>query len=141
MKLYLASSWANSYAILDFAKFFRLKGHEVYAFPEHVFGNFTFNWTDIINPNDDGITCLKYWQAKQAFASDKKHMDWADACILFLPAGRDSHLEGGYIKGRGGKLFIVGAFPKGEFSNTYQFADGLFRLTELNKLLEVLNNG
>ena len=135
MKLYLASSWKNAEAVLLLAELFRENRHEVYAFPEHIYGNFTFNWPDIANAEDDGITCLSYWQSQKAFESDKWSMDWADACILLLPAGRDSHIEAGYIKGRGGKLFIIGEFPKGEFSNTYHFADGLFRLSEVDKLI------
>ncbi len=140
MRLYIASSWRNANAVNRFAELFRLWGHEVYSFAEVAPGNVIFNWTDIVSPDDDGITCLKYPQSIEAHKSDKYSMDWAEACILILPAGKDSHLEAGYIKGQGKKLFILGCFTKGEFSNQYHLADGLFRLSEIDNLKMVLND-
>jgi hypothetical protein len=46
--------------------------------------------------------------------------------VLILPSGKSSHLEAGYAKGCGKKLYIIGGFVKGEFETMYGFADGMF---------------
>jgi len=140
-KIYTASSWKNEVFVVTFARMLRSWGHEVYCFAEHGECQVEFNWKDIIDPRDDGITALDYDVSKRAFAIDKKHLDWCDTCILINPAGRDSHLEAGYCKGQGKLLLIIGDFPAGEFQNMYHLADGLFRIESLgfNALREALN--
>lgn len=140
MKIYTASSWKNESIVKMYADLFRNWGHEDYCFAEVCENQHIFNWGDVVTPDDDGITCLDTDDSKKVFAVDKKHLDWANCCILFNPCGRDAHLEAGYIKGQGKKLFIVGVWPKGEFSNMYHLADGLFRADKLGMdcLREVL---
>ncbi|KKK63940.1 hypothetical protein LCGC14_2989230 [marine sediment metagenome] len=44
--------------------------------------------------------------------------------LIGLTAGKSTHLEAGYAKGKGKKLIIYsGKFPKGEFDVMYGFAD------------------
>ena len=127
-KIYIASSWKNEAHVKDLSNLFREWGHEVYCFAEPGEGQHIFEWSNAVTPQDDGITCLDTDDSRWAFASDKKHLDWANCCILLNPCGRDAHLEAGYMKGQGKKLYIVGSFPDGEFSNMYHLADGLFRI-------------
>jgi len=98
-------------------------------------------WRDVTTQDDDGITCLDNDQSRTAFKSDKDGMDWAECCIMLNPSGRDAHLEAGYMKGQGKLLYIVGDFPKGEFSNMYHLADELFRYESysINWLQKVLS--
>lgn len=142
MKIYTASSWKNEGLVKTLAKMLRSWGHEVYCFAEDGDGQVIFNWQDVITPDDDGITCLDTDMSRGAFAVDKKGMDWAECCILINPCGRDAHLEAGYMKGCGKKLFILGDWPKGEFSNMYHLADGHFRFESsgFNALREKLQN-
>ena len=58
---------------------------------------------------------------------------------MVLPSGKNAHLEAGYAKGIGKKLFVYGDFTSGEFDVMYGFADGLFRSSELDGLIKVLN--
>lgn len=127
-KIYTATSWKNEVIIRDLAIIFRDWGHEVYCFAEQK--ETTFNWQDIVTPCDDGITALKTDLSRRAFELDYKHMEWADTCILLLPSGRDSHIEAGFIKGRGGRVYILGVWKPGEYSLTYHIADGLIRINE-----------
>ena len=130
MKIYLASSWKNEPLVLQLAKLFRAWGHWAYCFAEHTDNAVIFHWDEVMSPDDDGITCLDTDYSRGAFANDKAGIDEADCCILLNPSGRDAHLEAGFMKGQGKLLFIIGEFPKGEFSNMYHFADGLFRLDD-----------
>lgn len=141
MKLYTASSWKNENLVKDVAEMLRAWGHEVYCFCEDGAGQHIFEWGNVITPDDDGITCLDTADSRLAFKIDKNGLDWAEGLILINPCGRDAHLEAGYMKGKGGKLFIMGTFPRGEFSNMYHFADGLIRIDDpfsLNYLREQL---
>ena len=81
----------------------------------------------------DGISIMRTKEVQRAFAEDKKWIDWADAVIMLLPCGKSAHLEAGYAKGHGKKLYIIGEFPKGEFDVMYGFADRLYR--ELGNLI------
>lgn len=139
MRVYIASSWQNEEAVLSLAAFLRKCGHEVYCFAERSQRQHIFMWPDVVDPErDDGISALLSEDSKKAFAVDLNGLHWANCCVLLLPSGRDSHLEAGYVKGRGGLLYIVGQFPKGEYSNMYHLADGLFRLDDLDKLIKEL---
>ena len=127
MKIYIASSWKNEEIVKELAAILRSWGHEVYCFAEGGAGQHIFDWSDVITPDDDGITCLDTDDSRRAYKIDKDGLDWSECCILLNPCGRDAHLEGGYAKGKGKKLYILGKWPKGEFSNMYHLADGLFR--------------
>lgn len=137
-KIYIASSWKNEMLVRALAELLREKGILVYCFAELGEGQHVFNWPDVVTPDDDGITCLSNSHAIRAYKCDKSGLDWSNTCILVLPSGRDSHMEAGYVKGRKGELYILGEFPKGEFSLMYKLADGLFRADEVMKLIEVL---
>ena len=140
MNIYTASSWKTEEAVKRLAKLLRSWGHEVYCFAELGDNQHIFMWPDVVTPDDDGITCLDTDDSHRAYDVDKEHLDWADCCVLLLPCGRDAHLEGGYMKGRGKILYILGMWPKGEFSNMYHIADGLFHFDTfgLNALREAL---
>jgi hypothetical protein len=131
-QIYIASSWNNAKFVNKLAEILRSWGHCVYSFTETFEGNHNFKWQDVPGIEDmDGITCLHTNDSKKAFRCDKYFLDWADTCVLLNPCGRDAHLEAGYVKGKGGQLFILGEFPKREFSNMYHLADGLCRFSHL----------
>lgn len=139
MKIYIASSWKNEGLVLSLAKLFRTWGHEVDCFADVSTGRYVFHWSEIGDRNSfDAISFLNGPQAKKAFAQDKAKLDWADCVVLVLPSGRSAHLEAGYAKGQGKKLYIIGDFPKGEFDVMYGFADGMYReILELQDVLQI----
>ena len=73
---------------------------------------------------------------QKAFKEDKKWIDWCDVCIMLLPCGNSTHLEGGYAKGSNKKLIIYGhnGFVNGTFDVMYGFAD---LITE--SIIELIN--
>ncbi|MCG8400870.1 MAG: hypothetical protein MJA84_04660 [Firmicutes bacterium] len=125
MKIYVASSWRNEQLVRAFAKFLRDAGLEVDDFTDNSRGRFVFHYSELGNIDElDAINFLKDERSQRAFHEDKKWIDWADALVLILPAGKSAHLEAEYAKGRGKKLVIwQQAFPKGEFDVMYGFAD------------------
>lgn len=125
MKVYIASSWKNETDVKSLAGFLRSRGFEVDDFTDDTRGRFIFHYSEL-GPIEqhDAKSFLQHEKAQRAFAEDKKMIDWADAVVLLLPAGKSSHLEAGYAKGSGKKLIIYQwEFPKGEFDVMYGFAD------------------
>jgi len=112
----LVKSW---YSLLITYKF------EVDAFCYMENGRYVFHFSEIGDLSKlNAIDCLKDERSQLAFLEDKKWLDWADVCLLILPAGKSSHLEAGYAKGCKKKLIIwQEEFPKGEFDVMYGFAD------------------
>lgn len=140
MKIYLASSWKNEQLVRVVQQILEQNGHEVDAFCDLSKDRFVFHYSAIPNYQElDAIQFMHTPQVKKVFEEDKKWIDWADAVVMILPCGKSAHLEAGYAKGQGKKLYIFGRFIAGEFDAMYRFADGMFRLNETKELLNVLN--
>ena len=125
MKIYIASSWKMAEWVIAWKTQLKSLGYEVDAFCDDSDGRYVFHFSEIGNPSDlDAINFIVDERSQKAFREDKKWLDWADVCLLILPAGKSAHLEAGYAKGQG-KLLIIwqNKFPKGEFDVMYGFAD------------------
>ena len=127
MKIYLASSWKNEEIVREWAKKLASvpHNHSVDAFCDPTTGRYVFHFSEIGDPLQlDAINFLSDERSRKAFLEDKKWIDWADVVLLILPAGKSSHLEAGYAKGKG-KILIIWQdyYPKGEFDVMYGFAD------------------
>jgi len=150
LRIYLASSWRNSDAVLSILKCFRAYGLNADCFCDQESGRIGFNIKDCLEQSGhslyevDAISALEHPAVKQqfkiAFAEDKKWLDWANCVVMLMPCGRSAHLEAGYMKGKGGLFYIywMADLPKGEFDNMYQFADGMYRPDQLHELIDVL---
>lgn len=125
MKIYVASSWKNEKEVKSLAAYLRESGFEVDDFTDDTRGRFVFHYSELGPIEEhDAISFIQHDKAQRAFLEDKKMIDWADAVVMLLPAGKSSHLEAGYAKGSGKKLIIYQEeFPKGEFDVMYGFAD------------------
>lgn len=138
-RIYIASSWRGEKDVLNLATLLRRRNHEVYAFCEDGAGHYSFGFST--TPGAGSMTAREMLQtdeARQAFAADKAGLDWADTCVLLLPAGRSSHLEAGYAVGQGKDLFILDLEAAlGECDVMYGFARAIRRTwPELATLLE-----
>ena len=111
MKVYVASSWMNTYQP-DVVALLRTVGHEVYDFRNPVDGDNGFSWSEI-DPNWLAWTVHEYHDAlshplaTDGFDKDFAAMKWADVCVLVLPCGRSAHLEAGWFVGAGKPVLIV----------------------------------
>jgi hypothetical protein len=131
MKLYLASSWKNELIVTDLAEYLRVAGHEVDAFCDTSTGRLSFNWaalTDVEHETLNAKTALEHPVVQQAFAEDKKWLDWAEGVVLVLPSGKSAHLEAGYTVGQGKPVwcYAPNGFPPGDMDVMYGFFQGLF---------------
>lgn len=104
LKIYLASSWRNTYQP-ELVKELRSWGHEVYDFRNPVEGEKGFSWSDI-DPNWKSWTpaqykeALKHPIAQHGHKRDRDAMEWANTGILLLPSGCSAHLEAGWMAGQ-----------------------------------------
>jgi len=140
MNIYIATSWKNESLAKIVADILRRDGHEVDCFCDESTGRYCFRWTDHFEKIEDAnvFSFLKLPEARRAFEEDKKWIDWCDAVLMIFPCGNSSHLEGGYAKGSGKKLYIWGSFPPGYFENMYGFADEIYGEYEIGKLRQKL---
>jgi len=124
-RIYLASSWKQARTVSLMARLLRFAGHEIYAFTEPDLGHYVFDARHTFGSWVEGATARQMMQTKEArraFAADRDGLNWADTCILILPAGRSSHLEAGYAVGQGKDLFILDVPVPGEWDVMYGFA-------------------
>ena len=148
LRIYLAGSWRHAPAIRIYLSSLRKHGLDVDCFCDQENGRIGFDIADYLKSlgysldEVDAISALNHpavsERFKVAFNEDKKWLDWANCVLMMMPCGRSSHLEAGYMKGKGGLFYIFWMseeLPKGEFDNIYQFADGMFRNNEWFKLI------
>jgi nucleoside 2-deoxyribosyltransferase len=79
---------------------------------------------------------LKGHAARHVFAFDKFHLDRVDAAVLVMPGGKSSHLELGYMVGKGKPAYVLFNGEPERWDCMYQFATAVF--FDLNDLLEEL---
>ena len=115
MKIYVASSWRNAHQPLVVESIAEW-GFEVYDFRNPPHGKGGFAWSQI-DPDWQRWTpsqwrdALDHELARDGYASDLGGMEWADACVLVLPSGRSSHLEAGWMAGRGKPVCVFAPEP------------------------------
>lgn len=142
MKIYVASSWRNSYQQFVVADL-RQAGYEVYDFKHPANGCAGFHWGEI-DPDWQNWTTHQYREALShriaqfGFNRDFDAMQTSDACVLVLPCGRSAHLEAGWMKGAGKK--VVALIPPGckiEPELMYNLLDGVaFDMPEVLAMLK-----
>lgn len=128
MKIYIATSWKLELEAKALAENLRMYGHEVDLFCDPTTGRFVFSFQALGDPSQlDQHQINANELAQRAFIQDRSMIEWSDAVVMMLPCGKSAHLEAGYAKGLGKKLFIFDReqFPKGQIDVMYQFADGL----------------
>lgn len=104
MKIYLASSWRNTYQA-DVLAALRASGAEVYDFKNPAPGNNGFGWSQCDPELKTDLTVermrrvLAHPVAQAGFKCDFDAMKWANCCVLLLPSGMSAHLEAGWFAG------------------------------------------
>lgn len=108
MKIYLASSWRNTFYPRVLNEL-RAAGHEVYSFRE---ANSSFRWVEAgIDADECKFTDFAFafgdTVVLEAFENDKHALDSCDALVLLLPCGNFAHLEAGYVAGLGKRVYVL----------------------------------
>jgi hypothetical protein len=128
-KVYVASSWRNETQpeVVSMLKAFDF---EVYDFRNPSPANHGFSWSEI-DPDwknwtpDEYIKALDHPRAVEGYNLDHDGILWADVCILLLPSGRSAHVEAGYMKGLGKKVYLI-LNGNHEAELMYRVFDGIF---------------
>ncbi len=126
-KIYLASSWRNTYQP-ELVRVLRDADHQVYDFRNPAPGKNGFAWSEI-DPEWKGWNAALYREAllhpraEEGYALDWGAMNWADTGVLLLPSGRSAHIEAGYFTGAKKELFIL--LSDGEPELMYKMATKL----------------
>ena len=108
MKIYVASSWRNTFQPSVVAAL-REDGHEVYDFMDSE----GFHWSDVDPGWKDWtsdipkyLAGLRHPRAVRGFDRDMGALRACDACVYVMPCGVSASLEAGWARGAG-KLLIV----------------------------------
>lgn len=111
MKIYVASSWRNTYYPRVLKKL-RESGLECYDFRNPNDNDKGFSWADI-SPNwhdwepSAWRAALDHDIAEKGFNNDFTAMQNADICVLVMPSGRSAHIEAGWFAGQGKKVYAL----------------------------------
>lgn len=113
-RIYVASSWRNSYQ-QDIVTLLTGAGHEVYDFRNPPSGGHGFAWKEIDGGWESWSPsqyrdALKHPLAVAEFLQNFSGMEWADTCVLVLPAGRSASWELGWFAGQ--RKFCVVFIPE-----------------------------
>lgn len=108
-RIYVASSWRNEHQ-QGVVRDLRIAGFQVYDFKNPAPDSNGFRWSEI-DPKWKEWTpmqwrlALEHPIAQGGFHRDMSAMLWADAGVLVLPSGPSSHLEAGFMSGRGKPVY------------------------------------
>lgn len=144
LKIYVASSWRNTYQP-EVVATLRAAGHDVYDFRNPEEGNDGFRWSEI-DPDWKKWDCERYAKAlehpiaKKGFKLDLGAVLRADLCVLVLPSGRSASWEYGYHCGMTGRPGIVhmpeNVEPELMYSGSL-FTDTLEKLVEVTRAYSI----
>ena len=100
MRIYLASSWRNE-SFEDMRRELYYEEHDVYNFRAT-----GFKWSRYTSEAQCDVAVeyrrlLGMVSVEQAYETDYKALESADAVIMLLPCGNSSHLEAGWAIARG----------------------------------------
>ncbi len=133
-KIYVSSSWSNPFQ-QSFVGELRNRGHEVYDFRQPNGRSEQNVWTSLrigstILPKDLK-EFLKDDSVRARFEEHVKAMLSSDVCVLLLPCNRSSHIEAGYMKALGKKVYVF-SYSEDEMipELMYLFFDGIFEYSE-----------
>lgn len=142
-RIYVASSWSNPHQPM-LVEELRQRGHKVYDFrhPSGRDDRDVWEETGISGTffhdaltGETGLSgsqlseALLNEQARARFREHSAAMQDADTCVLFLPCGRSSHIEAGYMKGLGKRVYVFGSqFDIHKPELMYLTLDGFFYL-------------
>lgn len=128
MNVYISSSWKNRDRVRALAILLRSHGHTVYDFTDPACRNTPEippeKFPDAFDPERHHYpTYIQRREWRAAVECNRAALDVADACVLLLPCGPDSHADWAYAVGRGKRSAVVGHPRAGERTPTHMWAE------------------
>jgi len=120
MKIYIASSWKNANRVMGLITVLRNLGYVVYDFTHH-----SFNWAELdipdakeearIDGRDKLATSewLNHPKVCTHYRQDLAALNACDALIAIFPCGNSTHIEAGFVAGRGKEIYALSDEPLG----------------------------
>jgi hypothetical protein len=141
MRIYVASSWKNTYQP-DVVAELRRYGHDVYDFKNPGNDAGAFSW-DKMSDDWQSWTPEAFRNAVQnspiaagGWTSDYRAMRWADVGLLVMPAGNSAHVEIGQMMEMNKRTIILLAKERFTPDLMYLGADHL--CVSLDEVLDIL---
>ena len=140
--IYVAGSFAQQVAVRAFAQQLRERGFSVYCFcdehePTYRLG-VKIRENKLVNRVNHKTALLQPDIMQIGLLNWNKLVD-ADIVIIMLPCGKSAHLEAGYARGQGKKVYVYGYLPLGEFDAMYVMVNEVFEEGEFDKLVTTIN--
>ena len=138
-KIYVASSWRNTYQPIVVNKL-REHGFNVYDFKR----DGGFRWSSI-DPNwqcwnfEEYLNGLKDPKAIEGFMNDYKNMKESDICVLVLPCGSSAHLEAGYFTFDSSRHLIIYIPPKEIFEPELMYKLADYISNDIDKIIDYID--
>ena len=110
MNIYVAGKW-KSLTQKSVVGILRSLNHNVYDYMNKIENPHGFAWTDFgivenCAPQKFISLLVDNETVTKAFLNDFEKLRDADALVMTLPSGKSAHIEAGYLKGLGKKVFI-----------------------------------
>lgn len=134
MKIYLAGSFAHKAYIRDLGKRIRAFGHDVYVFCDYhtdAFQCSTALRKSGVHKELNPCSALNNELVRMIGNANWEELKQCDCVIVTLPSGKSAHLEAGWAKGQGKKVFVFGELQQGDFDAMYVMLDGVYNADEL----------
>lgn len=139
MRIYIIGSLREP-RIGDIATRLRNEGHDVFDDWRSPGEQTDEKWMEYERARGRKYTeALAGSHAWNVFSYDKAWLDWADAVVLVLPAGKSAHLELGYAIGRNKLGYILLDGEPERYDIMYLFASGV--LESVDELVSELAHG
>lgn len=141
-QIYLAGSFAHKGYVRNLAEKIRFYGHEVYCFCDE--NEVAFRLSEKIRENDlhktfTPQTALQNPQVRLIGLENWTQLKEVDIVVVALPCGKSAHLEAGWAKGQGKKVYIYGAMSVGDFDAMYVMTDAVYNDDEFDRMMNTIN--
>jgi len=150
MKIYIASSYKSLEPVRILGVALREIGYDVYVFCDEKEDAYKHSMTiraSSLYRSWTPKTAMMNKYVQMIYESDIRELDSSDILILVLPSGKSAHLEAGYAKGKGKKVFLYGDMELGSYDAMYGMIDKIYdpddtavMLMDFHDLLQVEKN-
>lgn len=120
MNIYVASSWKNAVRVRDLVSALRSIGHDVYDFTHHSFNFATLSFIDDKEKaklNGRNALAAPEWlnhsEVCRHYEQDLASLNSCDMLIAIFPCGNSTHMEIGFVAGRGKDVYALSYEPLG----------------------------
>jgi len=141
MEIYVAGSSKQVAMCRMIGKLLRILGHDVYVFCD--IGEPVYNLSVDVRESGHsaGLTARSATfdtTVLQIYRGNMAQLMHADVVVLVLPSGKSAHLEAGFAKGQGKRVYVIGEMQNGDWDAMYCMCDEVFGYEDITQLMDRL---